>query len=180
MPINTPQWSPPLSSRHHEVAFDHRHIKHNNGFLSSCLPLTCHPHHSLSRRPMSSQLLSLLLPFPVRIMTNERLPGSTPPLIPIHDNGQNQTATKEGSIKSTSIEISCKKSRFHQIRSTGFARKCWAVVTWTPQSCRWNQDNPPQFSMGLNLLFGFVRCFLLGCHVFSKKIYSPQSGIERI
>lgn len=81
-------------------------------------------------------------PFLFKIMAYGRLPGYTPPYIPTYDNGQNQMAAEEGLSKSTLIKIHDEKNRFHQTRSIGFARKGWAVATWTPQRCRWNQDDP--------------------------------------
>jgi len=45
---------------------------------------------------------------------------------------------------------------FAQLRGQHFSRKCWKLVTWTPKRCRWDPEDPPKFSMGLNLLFGFV------------------------
>jgi len=30
------------------------------------------------------------------------------------------------------------------------------MMIWTPARCRWDPENPPEFSLALNLLFGFV------------------------
>jgi hypothetical protein len=57
---------------------------------------------------------------------------------------------------STSTSSSVEKGYFTQIRNHEFSRKCWTLVTWTPKRCRWDPEDPPKFSMGLNLLFGFV------------------------
>lgn len=33
------------------------------------------------------------------------------------------------------------------------------VLLWMPKSCRYDPEKPPEFTMGLNMLFSFVRCF---------------------
>jgi hypothetical protein len=35
--------------------------------------------------------------------------------------------------------------------------------TYTPERVRWDPENPPQFSMGLNVLFAFAGCFTVAC-----------------
>jgi hypothetical protein len=40
-----------------------------------------------------------------------------------------------------------------------FFRNFYRVVNWTPPKCRWDPAKPPQFSMGLNLLFAFAGAF---------------------
>ena len=40
-----------------------------------------------------------------------------------------------------------------------FWRNALDVLTYTPKRCRWDPENPPRFSMGLNLLFGFAATF---------------------
>ena len=62
----------------------------------------------------------------------------------------------EDSKESTSTTSSVEKGYFAQIKDHEFAKKCWKLVTWTPKRCRWDPEDPPKFSMGLNLLFGFV------------------------
>lgn len=63
-------------------------------------------------------------------------------------------------IESTSTRSLDEKRRFAQVRSNEFARKFWTFITWTPKRCRWDPENPPKFSMALNLLFGFVSNYL--------------------
>ncbi|KAI9699888.1 MAG: hypothetical protein M1820_006950 [Bogoriella megaspora] len=38
-------------------------------------------------------------------------------------------------------------------------KKAYEIVTWTPPRCRWNPEQPPVFSMPLNILFGFAGAF---------------------
>jgi hypothetical protein len=35
-------------------------------------------------------------------------------------------------------------------------RKVYTVLAWTPPNCRWDPKKPPQFSMGMNVLFAFA------------------------
>ncbi|TKA75464.1 hypothetical protein B0A55_04584 [Friedmanniomyces simplex] len=47
--------------------------------------------------------------------------------------------------------------------STNTPRTLWqrtyATVFWTPKRLRWDPDQPPKFSLGLNILFGFAGAF---------------------
>jgi hypothetical protein len=43
--------------------------------------------------------------------------------------------------------------------SQGFLLRAWSIITWTPPNCRWDPKKPPQFSMGLNILFAFAGAF---------------------
>ncbi|KAH8732380.1 major facilitator superfamily domain-containing protein [Phaeosphaeriaceae sp. PMI808] len=38
-------------------------------------------------------------------------------------------------------------------------RRAYNVLTWTPPNCRWDPAKPPQFSMGMNILFAFAAGF---------------------
>jgi hypothetical protein len=40
-----------------------------------------------------------------------------------------------------------------------FLSRAWDVITWTPPNCRWDPEKPPEFSMGLNILFAFAGAF---------------------
>jgi len=45
---------------------------------------------------------------------------------------------------------------------TGVRRIFWKVydvIAWTPPRCRWDPAAPPQFSMFLNVIFGFAGAF---------------------
>ena len=35
----------------------------------------------------------------------------------------------------------------------------WRIVTYMPARCRWDPENPPKFTIWLNLLFAFSACF---------------------
>ncbi|KAI9686840.1 MAG: hypothetical protein M1822_002593 [Bathelium mastoideum] len=37
--------------------------------------------------------------------------------------------------------------------------RIWDAVTWIPPRCRWDPEKPPEFSMPLNILFGFAGAF---------------------
>lgn len=38
-------------------------------------------------------------------------------------------------------------------------RRIVLLLTWCPPRCRWDPENPPKFSMALNILFGFSGAF---------------------
>ena len=60
-----------------------------------------------------------------------------------------------------------KKKRLSCVPENRLLRRGWDIITWTPSRCRWDPMDPPQFSMALNLLFGFVSLFPTAtCHIF--------------
>ena len=38
-------------------------------------------------------------------------------------------------------------------------KRTTAVIFWVPPNCRWNPEEPPKFSMALNILFAFAGAF---------------------
>ena len=76
----------------------------------------------------------------------------------------------EDSKESTSTTSSDEKGYFAQIKDHEFANKCWKLATWTPKRCRWDPEDPPKFSMGLNLLFGFVSFGVLS-HKYMQSLF---------
>jgi hypothetical protein len=63
-----------------------------------------------------------------------------------HDNANDSTSTRS----------SDGEGRLARIKNHQYTRASWNFVAWTPKRCRWDPDSPPKFSLGLNLLFGFV------------------------
>lgn len=49
-------------------------------------------------------------------------------------------------------------------------RRALAIVTWTPPKCRWDPDEPPKFSIWLNILFGFAGAFTVANLYYSHPI----------
>jgi hypothetical protein len=94
-------------------------------------------------------------------MTDEKLSDDEKTSTPLsidtepRDKETAQTRIQEpnGSISTTDSRT---KSWFVLLSEKAFAKKCWSYVTWVPKRCRWDIDNPPKFSLALNLLFGFV------------------------
>jgi hypothetical protein len=91
-------------------------------------------------------------------MTNEKVSelGKPPLSNPSQENVPTKTGAEGGSSESTSVGSSNKEKLFAHIRKNEFAGRVWTFVTWTPKRCRWDPEDPPKFSMALNLLFGFV------------------------
>jgi hypothetical protein len=70
------------------------------------------------------------------------------------DGGRKQHETKEIPSDGHGVErVSSTSSRENEV-----LQRLWKRLTWSPKRCRWDPENPPKFSMGLNLLFGFVSC----------------------
>ena len=49
-------------------------------------------------------------------------------------------------------------------------QRVYNVITWTPPRCRWDPEKPPQFSMSLNVLFGFSGAFTVANLYYSHPI----------
>jgi len=50
-------------------------------------------------------------------------------------------------------------TKYDRIKGGEMAQRARRVILWTPKRCRWDPENPPKFTLALNLLFGFVGCF---------------------
>ena len=72
----------------------------------------------------------------------------------------------EGS-ESVSSRSSDDIKKFRKLREDGFTGKCWGIISFTPSRCRWDPEHPPQFSLGLNILFSFV-CPFVSSTLFSR------------
>lgn len=66
----------------------------------------------------------------------------------------------DGNIFTTTTDKD-ENGKFARFRENGKVQTAWRFVTWTPKRCRWDPAEPPQFSMGLNLLFGFGELCIL-------------------
>ncbi|KAF2097271.1 MFS general substrate transporter [Rhizodiscina lignyota] len=49
-------------------------------------------------------------------------------------------------------------------------RKFYHAITYVPPNCRWDPENPPGFSMGLNVLFAFAGAFTVANLYYSHPI----------
>lgn len=49
-------------------------------------------------------------------------------------------------------------------------RRIYDILTYTPPRCRWDPQNPPQFSMAINVLFGFSGAFTVANLYYSHPI----------
>ncbi|KXL42820.1 hypothetical protein M433DRAFT_145648 [Acidomyces richmondensis BFW] len=55
-------------------------------------------------------------------------------------------------------------------RNRSIWHRSYDIVFWTPPNLRWNADEPPRFSMGLNVLFGFAGAFTVANLYYSHPI----------
>lgn len=62
----------------------------------------------------------------------------------------------------------------HSVKSlqkeTTIWQRIYNIITYTPKRCRYNPDKPFEFSMPLNLLFGFAGCFTVANLYYSHPI----------
>jgi hypothetical protein len=98
----------------------------------------------------------------------EDIPPDSDPKVGSGKNGK----LPEDANDSASTGSSNEKGHFAKIRDYHYFRACWNFVTWTPKRCKWDPQSPPQFRMGLNLLFGFVSNFV--SHIELYVIKSPR------
>lgn len=82
---------------------------------------------------------------------NSNVPIAQPKDAPAQDSEQHRD-TKEASGPSVDPSDSCQS----QQHPTALDR-LGLLVTWTPKNCRYDSNEPPKFSLSLNLLFALVR-----------------------
>lgn len=92
--------------------------------------------------------------------TSDLVIERTPPLPQMNDN-ENVKDGKEIDCSQESNSINCtidegKKQRFSKINENRIMKFFWGMVTYTPKRCRYDVDEPPKFSLWMNLLFAFV------------------------
>ncbi|KAK7745096.1 hypothetical protein SLS62_009960 [Diatrype stigma] len=46
--------------------------------------------------------------------------------------------------------------------------KAWTILNWMPERCRYDAENPPSFTLGMNILLGFAATFTVA------NLYYPQ------
>ena len=63
------------------------------------------------------------------------------------------------------------KGALARVKENHTARSVWKIFAWMPRRCRWSAENPPQFSLGLNILFGFVST----CHRAAQQFWASSS-----
>ena len=116
--------------------------------------------HSLDVRETSSSSR-------IEIMTNDETSDAaeSPPKSLASESDEREQAIGEVANEPATPKSRIERKCCAQIRKNGFARACWRLVTWTPKRCRWNPDDPPKFSMTLNLIFAFVSTGNLGLPV---------------
>ncbi|KAL9062319.1 MAG: hypothetical protein Q9157_009030 [Trypethelium eluteriae] len=67
---------------------------------------------------------------------------------------------KEGLENPTPSSITSPPSEDQKsVKERSLGRRFWDILTWTPPRCRWDPEKPPEFSMPLNILFGFAGAF---------------------
>lgn len=52
-----------------------------------------------------------------------------------------------------------------------FLRRIWEIINWVPPSCRHDPENPREFTLALNLLFGFAGTFTVRSLCCCNKIH---------
>jgi hypothetical protein len=66
--------------------------------------------------------------------------------------------------------------------------KMYRIISWTPPNCRWNPENPPKFSMALNVLFAFAGAFTVAnlyynhpiLNILAKDFGVPYEEVSQI
>lgn len=59
------------------------------------------------------------------------------------------------SLRTASAELE-ESTASQNVRQPTIWRRIYDTLTWTPPNCRWNPEDPPKFSTGLNVLFAFA------------------------
>jgi len=86
-------------------------------------------------------------------------------------SGEDQQDTSESKASSNnSIEEQSPQQSDTRECSRSIWRRGYDAVFWTPPRLRWNADEPPRFSMALNILFGFAGAFTVANLYYSHPI----------
>ena len=94
-------------------------------------------------------------------------PNSTGQINPISEHADNSNtiiirgsaehATKEANISSENYSDKTSKSSSSSLAI--ILRRFLDILNWVPPSCRYDPENPREFTLALNLLFGFAGTF---------------------
>jgi hypothetical protein len=90
-----------------------------------------------------------------------------PPLSMPSDTPREKESESSDANGSTPAEKSSKETKFSGLQNNAFFSKNWTIISWTPKRCRWDPENPPKFSLALNLLFAFVSSLHIFYHALS-------------
>lgn len=74
------------------------------------------------------------------------------------------------------------------LSTTSIWRKVYTAITWIPPNCRWDPENPPKFSMKLNLLFAFAGAFTVAnlyynhpiLNILAKEFHVADEKVSQI
>lgn len=77
------------------------------------------------------------------------------------DNGDIQTKPDATPSEESEDKESKKPSRW---------RRAYEIAFWCPPNCRWDPNEPPKFSMGLNILFAFAGAFTVATLYYNHPI----------
>lgn len=84
------------------------------------------------------------------------------------DLGGNAKQQATASIPA-SVGIQRRNTSDNAITKTIWTR-AYNTLTWTPPNCRWNPEEPPNFSTGLNVLFAFAGAFTVANLYYNQPI----------
>jgi predicted MFS family arabinose efflux permease len=76
-----------------------------------------------------------------------------------HDKRWNNDGSVKDQLDYSEAQQSNEDSTKQQQQRPSIWQRIYSVLTWTPERLRWNPNSPPQFSMFLNILFGFAGAF---------------------
>lgn len=98
---------------------------------------------------------------------------------PLSDTRREKESESSDTNGSAPAERSSKEPQLSGLLDNAFSSKCWSIISWTPKRCRWDPQNPPKFSLALNLLFAFVSFLHILHHSLSTfKVALSQEALS--
>ena len=82
------------------------------------------------------------------------------------DNGDSQT----GLATSPSEESEGQILEDEKVKNSSRWRRAYEIAFWCPPNVRWDPDQPPKFSMGINILFAFAGAFTVATLYYNHPI----------
>ena len=95
---------------------------------------------------------------------------------------------KDNAIPHESAAATIPTKQESSTKFLGFLSRAWTTVTWTPPKCRWDPEKPPQFSLGLNILFAFAGAFTVAnlyynhpiLNILANEFHVPYEKVSQI
>ncbi|KAK4172884.1 major facilitator superfamily domain-containing protein [Triangularia setosa] len=89
------------------------------------------------------------------------------------ENENSGTSDDDGEMGLEDVDLGVERAA-RGVALLGRRERWKRVIAWQPPHTRWDEENPPKFTIWINLLFGFAGCFTV------SNLYYNQAILNRI